>query len=94
MKILTRGRWLWTRTIGSTLCGELVDSALFYTIAFAGVWDHALLMKVMLTQYVLKSSWEAVVTPVTYKVVNFLKRAENEDYYDRGTDFTPFSLKA
>ena len=94
MKLLTRGRWLWTRTIGSTLFGELVDSALFYTIAFAGVWDNALLMKVMLTQYVLKTSWEVVVTPVTYRVVAFLKRAENEDYYDRDTDFTPFSLKA
>ena len=93
MKLLTRGRWLWTRTIGSTLCGELVDSALFYTIAFAGVWDQSLLIKVTLTQYVLKSSWEIVVTPVTYKVVNFLKRAEREDYYDRDTDFTPFSLK-
>jgi hypothetical protein len=93
MKLLTRGRWLWTRTIGSTLCGELVDSALFYTIAFAGVWDQSLLLKVTLTQYVLKSSWEIVVTPVTYKVVNFLKRAEREDYYDRDTDFTPFSLK-
>ncbi len=94
MKLLTRGRWLWTRTIGSTLCGELIDSALFYTIAFAGVWDNDLLLKVMLTQYLLKTGWEIVVTPVTYRVVNFLKRAENEDYYDRGTHFTPFSLQA
>jgi len=93
MKILTRGRWLWTRTIGSTVCGELVDSSLFYTIAFAGVWSNALLLKVTLTQYVLKTGWEIVMTPATYKVVRALKRAEQEDYYDRDTDFTPFSLR-
>ena len=94
MKVWTQGRWLWTRTIGSTLCGELVDSALFYTIAFAGLWPGHELLKVTIAQYVLKSSWEIVVTPVTYKVVAALKRVEQEDYYDRGTDFTPFSLKA
>lgn len=93
MKILTRGRWLWTRTIGSTLCGEAVDSALFYSIAFGGTWERTFLLKVMLTQYVLKSSWEALSTPVTYKLVNFLKRAEHEDYYDLHTNFTPFSLR-
>jgi uncharacterized integral membrane protein (TIGR00697 family) len=94
MKIWTNGRWLWTRTVGSTLCGELVDSALFYSIAFYGLWDTRLLAGVMLTQYVLKSGWEIVMTPVTYRIVGFLKRAEGEDYYDRGTNFTPFSLKA
>ena len=94
MKIWTRGRWLWTRTIGSTLCGELVDSGLFYTIAFVGLWKPDQLLQVTVTQYVLKSSWEILVTPLTYKVVGALKRAEQEDYYDRGTDFTPFSLKA
>lgn len=94
MKILTRGRFLWTRTIGSTLCGEFVDSGLFYTIAFAGVWTPRQLLGVMITQYVLKSGWEVIMTPATYKIVAFLKRAEQEDYYDRGTDFTPFSLKA
>ena len=93
MKIATRGRWLWTRTIGSTLCGEAVDSALFYTIAFGGIWDHALLVKVTITQYVLKSSWEILSTPLTYAVVGFLKRVEREDYYDTDTDFTPFSLR-
>jgi uncharacterized integral membrane protein (TIGR00697 family) len=93
MKIMTRGRWLWTRTIGSTLCGEAVDSALFYNIAFLGVWQHAFLVKVMVTQYVLKSSWEVLSTPLTYKMIGFLKRAENEDFYDTGTNFTPFSLK-
>jgi uncharacterized integral membrane protein (TIGR00697 family) len=94
MKIWTSGRWLWTRTIGSTLCGEAVDSALFYSIAFYGLWHNSLLVRVMITQYVLKSAWEAVITPVTYKVVRFLKRAEREDFYDRDTDFTPFSLRA
>jgi len=94
MKIMTRGRWLWTRTVGSTLCGELVDSVLFYTLAFAGRWDTSLLVQVTITQYVLKSGWEILATPLTYKVVAFLKRVENEDYYDRDTNFTPFSLKA
>ena len=93
MKLWTNGRWLWTRIIGSTLCGELVDSALFCTIAFAGVWPTDELVAVTLTQYVLKSSWEIVATPLTYQVVAFLKRSEHEDYYDRDTDFTPFSLK-
>ncbi len=94
MKIWTRGRWLWTRIVGSTLCGELVDSMIFYTVAFLGrmPWSH--LVAVMFTQYVLKSGWEIVATPLTYRVVAFLKRAENEDYYDIGTNFTPFSLKA
>ena len=94
MKIWTRGRWLWTRIVGSTLCGELVDSALFYSIAFYGLWDTRLLEGVMLTQYLLKSGWEIVMTPVTYRIVGFLKRAEHEDFYDRGTNFTPFSLSA
>jgi len=95
MKIWTGGRWLWTRTIGSTLCGELVDSALFYTIAFYGnpSWPLDLLIARTMTQYVLKSGWEILATPLTYKIVGFLKRAEHEDYYDRDTDFTPFSLK-
>lgn len=94
MKIWTRGRWLWTRIVGSTLCGELVDSMIFYTVAFFGrmPWPH--LVAVMFTQYLLKSAWEIVATPLTYRVVAFLKRAENEDYYDIGTNFTPFSLKA
>ncbi len=94
MKIMTRGRWLWTRTIGSTICGEAVDSGLFYSIAFYGVWDQHLLLTVMITQYVLKSSWEVLSTPVTYRVVAFLKRAEHEDFYDTDTNFTPFSLQA
>jgi queuosine precursor transporter len=92
MKIWTRGRWLWTRTIGSTLVGELVDSSLFYLIAFFGIWATGDIVKVATAQYLLKSGWEAVMTPVTYRVVGFLKRAEQEDYYDRETDFNPFTL--
>jgi len=93
MKIWTRGRWLWTRLIGSTVCGELVDTALFYTIAFAGLWAAGDLWSVALDQYVLKSLWEVIATPATYRIVAFLKRAEQEDYYDRDTNFTPFSLR-
>lgn len=93
MKLWTHGRWLWMRTIGSTLCGELVDSALFYFIAFYGVWTFDQLLLVTTTQYVLKTSWEVVMTPFTYKLVGALKRAEQQDYFDRDTNFTPFTLK-
>ena len=94
MKIATEGRHLWSRIIGSTLCGELVDSSLFYVIAFYGIWpDHQVLV-VAATQYFLKSGWEFVMTPLTYKIVGFLKRIEHEDYYDRDTNFNPFKLKA
>jgi len=93
MKIGTRGRWLWTRLVGSTLCGELVDSVLFYSIAFLGRMSNSHLLAIMLMQYALKSLWEMVAAPLTYRVVAFLKHAENEDYYDVGTNFTPFSLK-
>ena len=92
MKLWSGGRWLWTRIVGSTLCGELVDSGLFYTIAFAGSWTPAELLTLSATQYVLKSGWEIIMTPLTYRVVAFLKRSEQEDYFDRDTDFTPFSL--
>jgi uncharacterized integral membrane protein (TIGR00697 family) len=94
MKIWTRGRWLWTRIVGSTLCGELVDSVIFYFVAFYGRMPGAHLVAIMFTQYALKSAWEIVAAPLTYRVVAFLKRAENEDYYDIHTNFTPFSLKA
>jgi uncharacterized integral membrane protein (TIGR00697 family) len=93
MKVATGGRFLWARTIGSTLVGELVDSSLFYIIAFYGIWATGDIVKVTLAQYVLKTGWEVVMTPVTYRIVGFLKRAENEDYYDRDTNFTPFSVK-
>jgi len=93
MKLWSGGRWLWTRTIGSTLAGELVDSSLFYVIAFYGIWPLEKVIQVAIAQYVLKTGWEVVMTPVTYKVVGFLKRAENEDWYDRNTNFTPFRLR-
>jgi uncharacterized integral membrane protein (TIGR00697 family) len=93
MKIWSQGRWLWTRTIGSTIVGEFIDSALFYAIAFYGIWATEDLIRVAMAQYVLKTGWEALMTPVTYRVVAFLKRVEHEDYYDRHTNFTPFSVK-
>ena len=93
MKVRTNGRHLWMRTIGSTIVGEAVDSLVFYPVAFLGVWDNALVMQVMISNYIIKVAWEAVVTPVTYKVVGFLKRAEEEDYFDRKTNFTPFSIE-
>jgi uncharacterized integral membrane protein (TIGR00697 family) len=96
MKILTAGKWLWTRTIGSTIVGEAVDSALFYPLAFygSGIIPDDKLPLVMLAQFVAKVSVEVIFTPVTYKVVGWLKRAEREDFYDRKTDFNPFTLKA
>jgi len=96
MKILTAGRWLWTRTIGSTIAGEAVDSALFYPLAFygAGIIPDEKLPLVMVAQFVAKVAVEVVLTPVTYKIVGWLKRAEQEDYYDRNTNFSPFTLKA
>jgi uncharacterized integral membrane protein (TIGR00697 family) len=95
MKILTAGRWLWTRTIGSTIVGEAVDSALFYPLAFygAGLMPNEILPGIMLAQFVGKVAVEVLFTPLTYKVIGFLKRAEDEDYYDRATNFSPFILK-
>src|SRR5690606_12755454 len=81
MKVWMNGRALWTRTIGSTLVGELVDSSLFYFIAFYGIWETSDIIKVAFAQYVLKTLWEIVMTPVTYRIIAFLKKAENEDYY-------------
>jgi uncharacterized integral membrane protein (TIGR00697 family) len=92
MKIMTRGRFLWTRTIGSTLAGEAVDSAIFYPLAFLGVWTTGLVGRVMLANYVLKVTTEVVLTPLTYWVVASLKRAEDEDYYDIGTNFSPLPV--
>jgi len=93
MKLRTNGRHLWMRTIGSTIVGEAVDSIVFYPVAFLGVWDSHLVLQVMISNYTIKCAWEALVTPVTYKVVNFLKRAEQEDYFDHKTNFTPFSIE-
>jgi len=95
MKILTKGRYLWTRTIGSTIAGESVDSLIFYPLAFLGApgWTTELVFKVMLFNYAAKVLWEVIATPFTYRIVNFLKRVEKEDYYDRDTNFNPFTLE-
>lgn len=93
LKLATSGRLLWSRTIGSTIVGEAVDSAIFYPLAFLGVWPNELVVRVMITNYLLKVLWEVLMTPFTYRIVNFLKRAESVDYFDRTTNFTPFSLR-
>ena len=90
MKIWTRGRHLWTRTIGSTIFGEAVDSAIFYPLAFYGVWENSTLVVVLLTQWALKVGWEVLLTPFTYAMVGFLKRREGVDVFDTRTDFSPF----
>ena len=94
MKVLTQGRWLWTRTIGSTLVGEGVDTILFVTIAFAGTMPWALFWSIVVSNYVFKVALEAAMTPATYRITNFLKSAENEDVYDVDTDFNPFRFNA
>ncbi|WP_114952397.1 queuosine precursor transporter [Sphingosinicella terrae] len=90
MKVWTKGRHLWTRTVGSTVAGQGVDSLIFYPLAFYGQWDNSTLVIVLLTQWALKVSWEALLTPFTYAVVGFLKRREGVDVYDERTDFSPF----
>jgi len=93
MKILTEGRWLWSRTIGSTLVGELVDTIMFVVVASSfGVFPWSLFLTLTVSNYFFKCAVEALMTPVTYGIVNALKRAEGEDYYDRGTDFNPFAV--
>lgn len=92
MKIATRGRWLWTRTIGSTLVGQGLDSLVFISLAFVGTIPLAGLASAIVTQWLAKSLYEAAATPATYWVVNFLKRQEGVDVYDYETDFNPLSL--
>ncbi len=91
MKVLTGGKMLWTRTIGSTIVGQAVDSLIFYPLAFLGEWSNQQVATVMITNWALKVAWEAVLTPVTYIVVNGFKRGEGLDVYDEQTNFTPFS---
>jgi uncharacterized integral membrane protein (TIGR00697 family) len=93
MKLATEGKYLWTRTIGSTIVGEAVDSVIFYPLAFVGTWSNAQVISVMIGNYFVKVIWEVIATPVTYKIVGFLKRVEHEDYFDRDTDFNPFTLE-
>jgi uncharacterized integral membrane protein (TIGR00697 family) len=92
MKIATRGRMLWTRTIGSTLVGQLADSGVFILLAFAGTVPSNTLGNLILTQWLVKSVYETLATPLTYGVVNYLKRVENQDHYDYDTNFNPLAL--
>jgi len=92
LKIAFGGKKLWVRTIGSTIAGEAVDTVIFYPLAFFGTWPTDLLLTVMVTNYFIKVGWEVVATPLTYRVVGALKRAEHEDYFDRDTNFNPFKL--
>lgn len=91
MKVWTKGKALWTRTIGSTVVGQGVDSLIFYPIAFYGIWTTQAVITVMITNWILKVVWEAALTPITYAVVGRLKRAEGVDLFDTDTDFSPFS---
>jgi queuosine precursor transporter len=92
LKIVTRGRWLWTRTISSTLVGEGLDTAIFTIIAFTGTLTPDAMVNISATEWFLKCLYEAVATPATYAIVNWLKRAEQIDHYDYQTDFNPFKL--
>ena len=93
LKVLTRGRHLWTRTIGSTIVGQAADSLIFYPVAFLGPWPIEGVLTVMVTNFALKVGWEVLLTPVTYQVVGLLKRREGVDVYDAGTDFSPFRTR-
>ncbi|TNE39503.1 MAG: VUT family protein [Sphingomonadales bacterium] len=95
MKLLTEGRFLWMRTIGSTIVGQGLDSLIFYPLAFYGLagWPLDQLVQVVVSQFILKTCWEALLTPVTYLVVGTLKQREGLDIYDEGTDFTPFRTR-
>ncbi|WP_425409560.1 queuosine precursor transporter [Hyphococcus sp.] len=94
MKLASGGKHLWQRTIGSTIVGQGVDSLIFYPVAFIGIWTTEQVLTVLATNYVLKVLWEAFLTPVTYRIVGALKRAEGVDVYDADTAFTPFSIKS
>lgn len=92
LKVRTGGRWLWVRTISSTLVGEGVDTVVFILVAFLGLWPADLLWTIFISNYIFKVGVEVVFTPLTYQLVNLLKRAENEDYFDRDTNFNPLAL--
>ncbi|HEY8462495.1 MAG TPA: queuosine precursor transporter [Bacillota bacterium] len=92
LKVITRGKRLWVRTIGSTLVGELLDSVVFVYGAFWGVWEHSLIVSVFVSNYIFKTGYEIVVTPLTYLITGWLKRAEQEDHYDVDADYNPFRL--
>ncbi len=93
MKVLSSGKHLWLRVIASTAVGQFVDSILFYMLAFYGIWPTQQVIEVAFVQYILKTSWEILAVPLTYKIVSFLKQKEHEDYFDTKTDFNPFKYK-
>jgi len=93
IKVLMAGRFLWVRTISSTILGEIADSQIFYPVAFFGTWSNDQLISVMIGNYFIKVLWEVFATPFTYLIVGFLKRAEHEDFFDKDTDFNPFTLE-
>lgn len=93
LKVVTHGKWLWTRTISSTLAGQLVDSALFIAIAFGGILPWPAIVQLAAAQWLFKSLYEILATPLTYVAVNFLKRTEKLDYYDRRTNFNPLTVR-
>ena len=93
LKLLTGGRWLWTRTVGSTVTGQAVDTAVIILVAFAGSQPPAMLLRMVISSYVIKVAVEVLATPITYLVVGRLKRAESSDYYDRRTNFNPFTYQ-
>ncbi len=93
MKVAMQGRWLWSRTIGSTLVGQGIDTVIFILIAaLFGVFPWVIVPSLIVANYIFKVGIEVIFTPATYALVGFLKQAEREDYYDRDTDFNPFSL--
>ncbi|MBT5073243.1 MAG: queuosine precursor transporter [Kordiimonadaceae bacterium] len=92
MKVWTNGKHLWTRTIGSTIVGQGFDSLIFYPVAFYGIWSNEILLTVMFSNFLIKVAWEAILTPVTYKLVDILKKAEDVDIFDQETDFSPFKI--
>lgn len=93
LKIATKGRWLWTRTIGSTLVGEGLDTLIFISIAFGGIFSPQIILVTILTQWVLKVAYEVIATPFTYLVVGFLKQREKLDTYDYRTNFSPILFR-
>ncbi len=94
MKLITKGKKLWTRTIGSTVVGQGIDSLIFYPVAFLGIWTTQQVIIVLITNYILKVLWEVLLTPVTYAVVGALKKAEGVDVFDTETNFNPFTVKS
>jgi queuosine precursor transporter len=93
MKVLTKGRYLFTRTIGSTVVGQAVDTVIFCMIAFYGLYSNALLLSIIVSNYIFKILVEVAATPATYKIVGFLKKKEKIDYYDIKTSFNPFKIR-